>query len=119
MSNIPLLLLLSILVFIYHFGLGIYHAFGAEPSPSLEFLYSGLFLCGFVWWVKADDQKSVLKDVYCLGLMVGYGWLVVIPYYLFKTRGVRGFIPLLALMGSFVAAYTYAAIFYMIVVGLE
>ena len=109
-----MLLLLSILVFVYHFGLGIYHTLGLEPSPTFEFLETGAFLCGVVWWLKADAQRSSLKQVYCPGLMVGYGWFVIIPYYLFKTRGIRGFIPLLVLMGSVLAAYLCAGIVYVI-----
>ena len=109
-----MLLLLSILVFVYHFGVGIYYALGLEPSASLEFLYTGAFICGVVWWLKADAQRSGLNQFYCPGLMVGYGWFVIIPYHLLKTRGLRGLIPLLALIGSLLAAYLCAGIVYLI-----
>jgi hypothetical protein len=112
--SLPMLLLLSLLVFIYHFSLGIYYVFSLEPSPTLEFLYTGAFLCGVVWWLQADTQRSSLKHVYCLGLIVGYGWIVIIPYHLLKTRGLKGLIPLLALIGSLLAAYLCAVIVYMI-----
>lgn len=113
-SSFSLLLLLSILVFVYHFGIGLYYVLGLEPSASLEFLYTGAFLCGVVWWLQADTQKSSLKRVYCPGLMVGYGWIVIIPYHLLKTRGLKGLIPLLGLIGSLLAAYLCAAIVYMV-----
>jgi hypothetical protein len=32
--------LLCILIFIYHLGLGTYYVLGTEPLPSFEFLYS-------------------------------------------------------------------------------
>lgn len=108
-----MLLLLVILVFVYHFGIGIYYVWGIEPSPTFEFLYTAAFLCGSVWWLKAEAQASTVKHVYCLGLLVGIGWIIIIPYHLFKTRGIRGLIPLLALLVSFLAAYLLAVFVYM------
>ena len=107
-----MLVLLGVLVFVYHVGVGIYYARGVEPLPALEFLYSAGFLCGVVWWLQAEVRRSAVKQVYCPGLLVGIGWFVIIPYHLLKTRGVRGFIPLLALLGSFVFAYILAAVVY-------
>ena len=112
-SSLPMLMLLVVLVFVYHFGTGIYRVWDLEPSPTFEFLYTAASLCGFVWWLKADAGTSTVKHVYCLGLLVGIGWIIMIPYHLFKTRGVRGFIPLLALIGSFLAAYLLAVVVYL------
>lgn len=39
--------------------------------------------------------------------------MVIVPYHLFKTRGVRGLIPLFALLGSFLAAHLLAVFVYM------
>jgi Na+/H+-dicarboxylate symporter len=110
-----MLVLLGILVFVYHFGIGIYYARGLEPSPTFEFLYAVAFLCCVVWWLRAEARRYVVKPVYCLGLLVGVGWIIIIPYHLFKTRGVRGLIPLGALIGSFLAAHILAVFVYMIV----
>jgi hypothetical protein len=104
---------LVILILIYHFGIGIYSAWGLEPSLTFEFLYTTAFLCGVVWWLKADARTSTVKQVYCLGLLVGIGWMIIIPYHLFKTRGVRGLIPLLALIVSLLAAHLFALFIYM------
>ena len=108
-----MLVLLVVLVFVYHFGIGIYRVWGLEPSPTFEFLYTAAFVCGVVWWLKAEARTSAVKHVYCLGLLVGIGWIIIIPYHLFKTRGVRGLIPLLALIVSFLAAYLLVVIVYM------
>lgn len=105
--------LLVILVFVYHLGIGIYFVWGLEPSPTFEFLYSSSFLCGVVWWLRAEAKTSTVKEVYCLGLLVGVGSMVMIPYHLLKTRGVKGFLPLLALIGSFLAAYLLTAFAYL------
>ena len=108
-----MLVLVVIQVFVYHFGIGIYRIWGLEPSPTFEFLGTATFLCGVVWWLKAETRTSTVKHVYCLGLLVGAGWIIMIPYHLFKTRGARGFIPLLALIGSFLAAYLLTVVVYM------
>ena len=110
-----MLVLLGILVFVYHFGIGIYSAGGLEPSPAFEFLYTGAFLCGVVWWLRAEARRYALKNLYCLGVLVGVGWVIMIPYHLFKTRGERGFIPLCALIACVLVARILAVFAYMIV----
>lgn len=110
-----MLVLLGVLIFVYHFGIGIYSAGGLEPSPAFEFLYTVAFLCCAVWWLRAEPRRSAVTNVYCLGLLIGAGWIVMIPYHLFKTRGVKGLIPLGALIGTFLAAHILAAFVYMIV----
>jgi len=109
-----MLVLLGILIFVYHFGAGIYSAAGLEPSPAFEFLYTVAFLCCVVWWLRAETRRYELKPVYCLGLLVGVGWIIIIPYHMFKTRGVRGLIPLGALIGSFLVAHMLAVFVFMI-----
>jgi hypothetical protein len=58
--------LLGVLVFVYHFGVGIYYARGLEPLPEFEFLYTVGFLCGVVWWLQAEARRPAVKPVYCL-----------------------------------------------------
>lgn len=105
-----MLFLLIIVVFFYNFGAGIYLAQGMEPLPTVELLYTAAFLCGVVWWLNAEAGTSAVKPVYCQGLLVGVGWFIIIPYHLLKTRGARGVIPLLALVGSFVIAHISATV---------
>lgn len=108
-----MLVLLGILIFVYHFGSGLYYARGLEPLPTIEFLYSAAFLCAVVWWLKAERRSHALESVYCPGLLVGIGWLIIIPYHLLKTRGVRGLIPLAGLIGSYLVAHIFAVVVYM------
>jgi hypothetical protein len=109
-----MLVLLVILVFLYHFGIGIYSAGGLEPSPTFEFLYTVAFLCCAIWWLKAEARLYGATRVYCLGLLVGVGWKIIIPHHLFKTRGIRGFIPLSALIGCFLVAHILGIFVFMI-----
>ena len=109
-----MLVLLGVLVFVYHLGVGIYYARGLEPLPAFEFLYTGAFLCGVVWWLRAEAKSSPVARIYCEGLLVSMGWLFIIPYHLLKTRGIKGLIPLFALIGTFVAAYVLAVVVYLL-----
>ena len=107
-----MLVLLTILIFVYHTGATIYYLKGWEPLPTIEFLDQAAFLCGVVWWLNAEAKRSAVTSVYCPGLLVGIGWLIIIPYHLLKTRGARGLIPLFALIGAVVVAHFVAVIFY-------
>lgn len=109
-----MLVLLMVLVFVYNFAAGLYLAWGVEPLPTVEFLYTSAFLCGVIWWLNAETRMSAVKPVYCRGLLVALGWLIIIPYHLFKTRGTKGLIPLVALAGSFVVAHISALVVYLI-----
>ena len=95
--------LLWILIFVYHVAYGFYQFHGWETLPTLNFLYRGALVCGVVWWLRSERRHSAVTSMYCQGLLVGIAYQIIIPYHLFKTRGLRGFIPLLALMGSPVA----------------
>jgi hypothetical protein len=107
-----MLVLLGALVFVYNLGAGIYRVTELEPSPTVEFLYSAAFLCGVVWWLQAEVGRSAVQPVYCSGLLVSIGWLIIIPYHLLKTRGARGLLPLLALISSFIIAQILSLILY-------
>ena len=108
------LVLLAVLVFVHAFSLAMYSAAGSEPSAGIEFLYDVAFVCSVVWWLRAEAERYGVNQIYCLGFLVGVGWMIMIPYHLFKTRGVRGFIPLSALVASVVAARVLGVLVYMI-----
>ena len=107
-----MLVLLGVLIFVYHLGFGIYIALGLEPLPTFEFLYNAAFLCGVVWWLRAEAKSSPIAGIYCEGVLVSIGWIFIIPYHLLKTRGIKGLIPLFALIFTFVASKVLAAVLY-------
>ena len=104
-----MLVLLIILIFVYNAAAAIYYAQGLEPLPVLGFLYDAAFVTGVVWWLRGETKRSAVTSVYCQGMLVGAGWLIIIPYHLLKTRGVKGLIPLGAMLGSFILARTLVA----------
>ena len=114
-----MLVLLALLVFVCEFSAGVYFMYGLEPLPTVQFLYHGAFLCGLIWWLQADAGMSVVKRVYCPGLLVSSGWLIIVPYHLIKTRGVKGLLPFLVLIGSYVVAYILTLLLYVLLVAFN
>jgi hypothetical protein len=112
-----MLILLTILIFIYNFVSVFYALSGLEPLPTVELLYIAAFPCGVAWWLRSDTHKSDATRMYCQGLMAYTGAIVIIPYHLLKTRGVKGLLPLLVLAGSYFGSQILAAILYFVFVG--
>ena len=112
-----MLILFAILIFIYNFGAAFLIESGSEVSPAGEFLYLAAFPCAAVWWLKSDPRRSVMNSLYCHGVLMGGGWFVLIPYHLWKTRGAKGFLPLLLLIGCFVSARIAAGLVYIVLFG--
>ena len=116
-TSLIMLVLLGALIFVYHLGLGILNDRGLEPLPAVEFLYPAMFYCGVVWWLRADAKGSLLTRIYCPGVMAITAWPIIIPYHLLKTRGLRGLLPLAALIGTFIFARILATVIYLAVFG--
>lgn len=106
-----MLVLFAILIFVYNFAMMLWELMGAEPSLLVRFLYAGMFPCAAIWWLKAEGRSTVTA-LYCQGLIMNVAWFALIPYHLLKTRGARGLLPLLWLVGSFVAARIAATVVY-------
>lgn len=109
-----MLVLLVVMIVVYHTGIIIYFVLGEEPLPTFEFLYTFGFLCGVVWFLKAEAQRSAAAQAYCPGVTIGMAWIFLLPYHLLKSRGVRGLIPLSILIGTYLALQILAAIVYAI-----
>jgi hypothetical protein len=45
------------------------------------------------------------------------GAIFIIPYHLLKTRGVRGLLPLLALVATYIGSQVLATVLYFVFVG--
>ena len=116
-QSVAMLVLLGALIFIYNLGLGILNARGLQALPSFEFLYLAMFYCGVVWWLRAETGNSPVTQIYCPGLMAITAWPIIIPYHLLKTRGIKGLLPLLALIGTFIFARLLATIIFLAVAG--
>ena len=116
-NSFIMLVLLGVAIFIYNLGVDIFYALGVEPLPAFEFLYTVLIVCGVIWWLRAEARRSPVTQVYCPGVLITAAWPFIIPYHLLKTRGVRGLLPLFALIGAFVLAKLLGAVVYLVFSG--
>ena len=85
------------------------HDNAGAPSgmPAVAALIAGyLFTGSLALWVELDAQKRQRPLPYDYGSFVFFAWLVVVPVYLFSTRGRRAFIAL----GCFTLIYVAAVI---------
>ena len=80
----------------------VYATMGAEQSSGLTLLSRFCLLWILGWWVLKDNQKYGMKFPYDFGLFLAAFWLVWLPYYLFKTRGIRAFITILSFIGIYI-----------------
>lgn len=111
-----MLVLLAILIFIYHFAAMFYSLSGIEPLVTVEFLYIAAFPCVIVWWLRSEKRKSAVTSLYCEGMMATWGAVFIVPYHLLKTRGVKGLLPLFALIATYLGAQVLAYVFYFVFV---
>jgi hypothetical protein len=68
-------------------------------SPRSDFASRFTFPFIVAWWVVADARKRGRKLCYDFDSFVFFAAPVVVPVYLFQTRGVRAFLTLLCFGG--------------------
>jgi len=79
------------------------------PQGFLLLYYVGV-AWAFSWWVLSDCRERGIQTSIDHGWFVFYAWPVVVPYHVLRTRGIRGFGFLLALLAAFLAAYGIALV---------
>ncbi len=72
------------LLLVYPMVWGFYVANRLEVPEAFTLLYQLGLLWSVAWWLKADSRKRSVKQVYCLGLLVYVGWVILLPYHLLK-----------------------------------
>lgn len=91
-----------------------YAAHGVEPSSGFGMFYTlGLLWLG-VWWLKNDNKQYKIGLVYDLGLFLYLAWFIVVPYYLFRTRGLKAFITLFSFIGIYLVTYLIGAAIFLV-----
>jgi hypothetical protein len=78
------------LIFISTLGLAVLASQGKGASDELRVLLSYTFALFLVRWVAVDRRSQNFSAPFEFDAFVFFAWYVVLPYYLFKTRGPRG-----------------------------
>jgi len=102
--------LLFLFVFFSHFVATFYAAFQAESSALFDLLSRLTFLWLISWWLRADSRHRGISWPLDMGMFLYVGWIFLIPYYLFRTRGMPALFDILSLIGAMIAGWLAAAI---------
>jgi hypothetical protein len=89
---------------------GFYLAGEAQPPPAFTLLYALGLLWAVGWWLRRDSIKRGVAWVFDMGLFLYIAWPFVMPYYLLKTRGAKGLLPILAFVCAYVVALIAGAV---------
>lgn len=76
---------------------------GVRGADSAELLWSTEFRLILASWILADRRARAFSAPYDFEAFVFFAWPVVIPYYLYRTRGGRG------VLYAFAVYFLYAA----------
>lgn len=85
-------------------------AAGLEPSRAVEFLWTWSLSLLVVWWVRHDYYRSRYWPCFEYETFMFAGWLLLLPHYLVRTRGVRGLLIFLGFMGLLLLTLVAVAI---------
>jgi hypothetical protein len=78
------------LVAISAVGLSVFMSHGLEIPETTQFLWKFEFSLMLALWVRADRQVRGFSTPFEFDAFVFFGWPIVVPYYLYRTRGGRG-----------------------------
>ena len=85
-SLIPLFLLTAISAV----GLFLLAFRSRTPSDSTQLLSTFVFRLMVVCWVQVDARAQRYHAPFDFGAFLFFAWPLVVPYYLYRTRGARG-----------------------------
>jgi hypothetical protein len=75
-----------------------------QINPAVDLARRLAFPVILALWVASDAQVRHRSLCYDFDTFVFFAWPVMVPYYLFRTRGSRAFVTLLAFVGIYLAA---------------
>ena len=107
----------TLMLWFFAVAYGVASALGADGvgMPKRAELVSSIALPFIVaWWVMADARKRGRQLCYDYDSFVYFLWPVVLPVYLFRTRGVRAFLTLLCFAGIWLIAALAAGMVFLV-----
>lgn len=96
--------LLYAFVVITQFVYGLYLGQQIEEPGAYTLLHWAAQLWIFGWWSWTDARKRGFVWVYDLGFFLCIAWPIVMPYYLVRTRGAKGFLVVLGFVSAYLGA---------------
>lgn len=93
---------------------GLYQAAGTQPPPILALLVPIGFFWAVAGWLQHDADSRGLRWVLDLGLLLYVAGVILMPYYLIKTRGWRGVAVLLGFAGVYLGSTIVGIVVYVL-----
>jgi hypothetical protein len=90
----PANLLLVAFMFVSQGASAAYSYLRLETPPAFDLLVFVGTLYALGHWLEVDNRKYNFRSPYCRGIILYVAAFVVVPYYLFKTRGKYAFLTL-------------------------
>ena len=106
----------TLLLWLYAFAFGVASAMrpdGVLP-PKAEYVARAALALIVSSWVIADAQKRERRVCYDYDSIVFFAWPVVVPIYLFRTRGLWAFLTLLCFAGIWSVAMLAGGVVFII-----
>jgi hypothetical protein len=100
-------------------GAAFYSSAPVEPLPIVAFVLFVGPLLAVISWLQKDARRTGVGAVHDLGFFLWLGWPVLIPWYVWKTRGWSGWKLLMALFACIGSAYAVAIVVYGLVHGSD
>jgi hypothetical protein len=104
--------LLGTFFLLVNVGAALYGVAGLSPSEGFAFLNYVGFGLAIAWWIHSDSRRLGIRESLDEGWLVYLVWPLFLPYHLFKTRGARGGLTLLGLIGLYVLTYALGLLVY-------
>lgn len=106
--------LLYIFLVLTHLMAGVYFASGIELPPLFELLYTVSFFWIIGWWLWSDLKKRNIPWVYDTGFFLYLAWPFIMPYFLFKSRGLRALLTIAAFVVVYAGTFVTGIVLYLL-----
>jgi hypothetical protein len=90
---------------IFALGLSICAAYRTNNPETTELLWTFEFRLLLTWWVHVDRRARAFDVPFEFDAFVFWVWPVVVPYYLYRSRGGRGLLLALGIWGLYRVPY--------------
>lgn len=92
----------------------VYAHYGVEGSALSHVLWQWGTSLLIVWWVQDDERQTGYRPCYEYAAFMFFGWPLLLPDYLLRTRGIRGLLWISAFSILFFTPWLFAiATFYL------
>lgn len=88
----------------------LYEAWQLETPIAYAYLFHLGYASILLWWLKEDmrHERGTLPLDY--GFFLYLAWFILIPYHLFATRGLRGFIGIFGYIAALLTGWLAAVL---------